>query len=92
MIPFRGGYYQLRRDTSLVFETNLYPVPDLEVPFLGVYVSPSIDGTFYIGPKAVPALGRENYHGLKGVEPLMALKYVGNLAKKAMADKKYVGI
>ena len=88
MLPFRGGYYQLKSGTSLVFKTNLYPVPDLEVPFLGVHVSPSVDGTVYIGPTATPALGRENYHGLKGAEPLIALKFMANLAKQAMADKK----
>jgi (S)-2-hydroxyglutarate dehydrogenase len=63
-------------------------VPDLEVPFLGVHISPSVDGTVYIGPTATPALGRENYQGLKGAEPSMALKFLGNLTRQAVVDRK----
>ena len=46
MLPFRGGYYQLKPNAPLAFRTNLYPVPDLEVPFLGVHISPSVMGLF----------------------------------------------
>ena len=88
MLPFRGGYYQLKLDAPLAFRTNLYPVPDLEVPFLGVHISPSVDGAVYIGPTATPALGRENYQGIKGVEPFMTLKFLGSLARQAVIDRK----
>jgi len=88
MLPFRGGYYQLKPNVPLAFRTNLYPVPDLEVPFLGVHVSPSVDGAVFIGPTATPALGRENYQGFKGAEPFMALKFLGNLTRQAVVDRK----
>jgi len=88
MLPFRGGYYQLKHGAPFSFKTNLYPVPDLEVPFLGVHASPSIDGTVYFGPTATPALGRENYSGLKGVEPLMALGFFGTILRQVVRDKK----
>jgi (S)-2-hydroxyglutarate dehydrogenase len=88
MLPFRGGYYQLKPNAPLAFRTNLYPVPDLEVPFLGVHISPSVDGTVYIGPTATPALGRENYQGLKGAEPFVAFKFLGSLARQAVVDRK----
>lgn len=39
MLPFRGGYCQLKSEAPLVFRTNLYPVPDFEVLFLGVNVT-----------------------------------------------------
>jgi len=86
MLPFRGGYYQLKSGVPLQFKTNLYPVPDLEVPFLGVHVTPSIDCTTYLGPTATPALGRENYQGLKGAEPLMALGFLSNMSRLVIAD------
>ena len=88
MLPFRGGYYQLKRGIPLQFSANLYPVPDLEVPFLGVHVTPSIDGITYLGPTATPALGRENYQGLKGMEPSMVLGFLGNMTRQVVADKK----
>ena len=88
MLPFKGSYWQLREDTPFEFNTNLYPVPDLDVPFLGVHVTPSIDGVTYLGPTATPALGRENYSGLQGAEPLMMLKFMQHMATQIMIDKK----
>jgi len=43
---------------------NIYPVPDLRNPFLGVHFSRKVDGHVYIGPTAIPAFGRENYEML----------------------------
>jgi L-2-hydroxyglutarate oxidase LhgO len=39
------------------------------VPFLGVHTTTATDGTVYLGPTAIPALGRENYRGLSGIVP-----------------------
>ena len=63
------------------FKTNLYPVPDLNVPFLGVHVTPSLEGTIYLGPTAVPALGRENYKGIENFEPLSTVEFFAEMAK-----------
>jgi L-2-hydroxyglutarate oxidase LhgO len=82
LLPFKGLYWQLHPQAPFHFTTNLYPVPDLNVPFLGVHVTPSPDGTVSLGPTAIPAWGRENYRGLEGIEPLMALEFLGDLANQ----------
>ena len=88
MLPFKGSYWQLKNNAPFKFTTNLYPVPDLEVPFLGVHVTPSIDGTIYLGPTAVPALGRENYQGIKGANPLLILNFFRHMMTQVVVDKK----
>jgi (S)-2-hydroxyglutarate dehydrogenase len=88
MLPFKGSYWQLKKNTSFKFNTNLYPVPDLEVPFLGAHVTPSIDGITYLGPTATPALGRENYKGIKGLEPFMVMNFFRHMATQVRIDKK----
>jgi L-2-hydroxyglutarate oxidase len=45
---------------------NVYPVPDIRNPFLGVHFTRSAAGDVYVGPTAIPAFGRENYRGLQG--------------------------
>ncbi|WP_115120285.1 L-2-hydroxyglutarate oxidase [Synechococcus sp. UW105] len=82
LLPFKGIYWQLHPRAPFNFRTNLYPVPDLHVPFLGVHVTPSPDGTVSLGPTAIPALGRENYRGFEGIEPLMAIQFMGDLASQ----------
>jgi L-2-hydroxyglutarate oxidase LhgO len=88
MLPFKGSYWQLKKNTPFKFNTNLYPVPDLEVPFLGAHVTPSIDGITYLGPTATPALGRENYKGLKGLEPFMAIDFLRHMAVQVITNEK----
>jgi L-2-hydroxyglutarate oxidase LhgO len=88
MLPFKGNYWQLKKDAPFKFNTNLYPVPDLEVPFLGVHATPSVDGVTYLGPTATLAMGRENYTGLQGVEPLTTLGFLRHMATQVVIDKK----
>jgi L-2-hydroxyglutarate oxidase LhgO len=47
---------------------NVYPVPDPRMPFLGVHFTKSVTGDIYVGPTATPALGRENYGLLRGLD------------------------
>ena len=61
IIPFRGEYYQLPHDRSDVVRRLIYPVPDPELPFLGVHLSPTIDGRVTVGPNAVLGFSRERY-------------------------------
>jgi len=68
LIPFKGIYRKLRRGASFPLNGNIYPVPDLRNPFLGVHFSRSVHGEVYLGPTAIPALGRENYGLLSGAE------------------------
>ena len=65
LLPFKGIYWQLHPKAPFHFDTNLYPVPDLNVPFLGVHITPSPDGTVSLGPTAIPAWGRENYRAVE---------------------------
>jgi len=61
-VPFKGLYWEV--DTPIIStRTNLYPTPDLNLPFLGVHLTPSATNPdkFYIGPTATLAFGRENY-------------------------------
>ena len=60
IIPFKGIYWQLSKNCPFDIKLNLYPVPDLNVPFLGVHFTPNAnDDSVFIGPTAIPALGRE---------------------------------
>ena len=61
LIPFKGIYRKLRAGASFPVNGNIYPVPDIRNPFLGVHFSRSVHGDVYLGPTAIPALGRENY-------------------------------
>jgi len=88
MLPFKGSYWQLKKDAPFKFNTNLYPVPDLEVPFLGVHVTPSVDGVTYLGPTATLAMGRENYRGFQGVEPLMTLNFLRHMTLQVITNKR----
>ena len=67
ILPFRGSYYQLSEKSGIRVNSLIYPVPDLRVPFLGVHFTRTIDDHVYIGPTATPALGREHYNGIRGV-------------------------
>jgi L-2-hydroxyglutarate oxidase LhgO len=64
MLPFKGLYlYAENPAWSLC--TNVYPVPDLRNPFLGVHFTVTAEGRTKIGPTAMPALWREQYQGIE---------------------------
>jgi L-2-hydroxyglutarate oxidase LhgO len=64
ILPFKGLYcYSDEPAGSL--RTNIYPVPDLRNPFLGVHFTVTADGHVKIGPTAIPAFWREQYAGLE---------------------------
>lgn len=67
-IPFKGIYYKLTPDQTGQVNGNIYPVPNLKNPFLGVHFSRNIRGDIYVGPTAIPAFGRENYGLLRGID------------------------
>lgn len=62
ILPFKG-LYLYSGEPAGSFRTNIYPVPDLRNPFLGVHFTVRADGHIKIGPTAIPALWRENYGG-----------------------------
>lgn len=61
ILPFRGEYYQLSPAAASRVEHLIYPVPDPAFPFLGVHLTPTIDGRVEAGPNAVLAFAREGY-------------------------------
>lgn len=60
ILPFKGLYLYSDEPPN-AFRTNIYPVPDLRNPFLGVHFTVKADGHVKIGPTAIPALWREQY-------------------------------
>lgn len=68
LIPFKGIYHKMRKGASYPLNGNIYPVPDVRNPFLGVHFSRSVHGDLYLGPTAIPALGRENYGLFTGTD------------------------
>ncbi len=82
ILPFRGHFYRLRPESKLKVRGNIYPVPDLRNPFLGVHFTRRPDGDVTIGPSALPLLGREQYRGLAGAtiqDSLTMLLYLSRL-------------
>ncbi|MBO8143853.1 MAG: L-2-hydroxyglutarate oxidase [Thermodesulfobacterium sp.] len=65
LIPFKGIYLEYK-GSKLNIKRNIYPVPNLKNPFLGVHFTIKVDGTIKIGPTATPCFWRENYKGLSG--------------------------
>ena len=61
IIPFRGEYLRLTPSAATRVKRMIYPVPDPRYPFLGVHLTPRVDGTADLGPNAVLALAREGY-------------------------------
>src|SRR5437868_2490175 len=62
ILPFKGLYLYSDEPPGSI-RTNIYPVPDLRNPFLGVHFTITADGKAKIGPTAIPAFWRENYEG-----------------------------
>lgn len=69
IIPFKGIYLKYTGNTPPL-RTNIYPVPNLNNPFLGVHFTITVDGVTKIGPTAIPAFWRENYDGVEGINAL----------------------
>ena len=66
--PLQGGLPAAPQGCPLHGELNIYPVPDIRNPFLGVHFTRSVHGDVYLGPTAIPAFGRENYGVLAGID------------------------
>ena len=60
ILPFKGLYLYSDEPAEAI-RTNIYPVPNLKNPFLGVHFTVTVDGKIKIGPTAIPAFWREQY-------------------------------
>lgn len=61
IVPFRGEYHELVPERRFLVNNLVYPVPDPELPFLGVHLTRDVHGGVHAGPNAVLALSREGY-------------------------------
>lgn len=61
IIPYRGEYYQLPAKHNNIVNHLIYPIPDPDLPFLGVHLTRMIDGSVTVGPNAVQGFKREGY-------------------------------
>ncbi len=68
IIPFKGIYWKLKKNLPYTVNGNIYPVPDIRNPFLGIHFTRNVHGDVYLGPTAIPAFGRENYGILAGID------------------------
>jgi len=76
IVPFRGEYYRLAPRHSRLVSALIYPVPDPDLPFLGVHLTRTMAGAVTVGPNAVLGLAREGYR--KGS---VDLRDVGDLVR-----------
>ncbi|HKQ35274.1 MAG TPA: L-2-hydroxyglutarate oxidase [Nitrospiraceae bacterium] len=81
ILPFRGQFYRLRPDSKVQVRGNIYPVPDLRNPFLGVHFTRRPEGEVTVGPSALPLLGREQYRGMAGANASDGLAMVSYLLR-----------
>jgi len=53
IVPFRGQYLRLRPEARGLVRGLIYPVPDPDLPFLGVHLTKHISGDVLLGPSAM---------------------------------------
>jgi L-2-hydroxyglutarate oxidase len=61
IVPFRGRYLRLTAQRRDLVRGLIYPVPDPSLPFLGVHLTPRIDGEVLLGPSALLVGARDGY-------------------------------
>lgn len=79
ILPFRGEYYELKPEKEYLVKNLIYPVPNVNFPFLGVHFTRMIKGGIEAGPNAVLAYRREGYTNKQynGGELWETLRYSG---------------
>ena len=79
IVPFRGAYLRLAADQPQVVRGMVYPVPDPELPFLGVHVTKHIDGHVMLGPTAMLVGARDAYNAraIRSQDLLSTLSWPG---------------
>jgi len=61
ILPFRGEFYDVAPERAGLVRRLIYPIPDPDLPFLGVHLTPTVEGGLTVGPNAVLGLAREKY-------------------------------
>lgn len=89
IVPFRGEYYRLGPDKNDIVQALIYPIPDPELPFLGVHLTKMIGRYVTVGPNAVLAFAREGYtFGDVNVNDLMEMARFPGFRKVIKANLK----
>jgi L-2-hydroxyglutarate oxidase len=88
LLPFKGIYYKLKSDRAYLVKSNIYPVPNIKQPFLGVHLTRVVSGEIYVGPTAMPALGRENYGFFKGAHLGESLRIGLQISKMYLSNQQ----
>ncbi len=61
IVPFRGAYLRLRPERAGLVRSNIYPVPDPDLPFLGMHLTRNPAGEVLLGPTALFVGARDAY-------------------------------
>jgi (S)-2-hydroxyglutarate dehydrogenase len=61
IVPFRGAYLRLRPERRGLVRASIYPVPDPELPFLGMHLTRDLAGEVHLGPSALIVGARDAY-------------------------------
>jgi 2-hydroxyglutarate dehydrogenase len=61
IVPFRGAYLRLRPGREDLVRSNIYPVPDPDLPFLGMHLTRNPAGEVLLGPTALFVGARDAY-------------------------------
>lgn len=87
LVPFKGIYWKLSAAANDRVKANIYPVPDVSLPFLGIHLTRVISGDVYIGPTAIPAFGRENYGKFQGLNASEGLEVSLQLSRMYLRNE-----
>ncbi len=81
IVPFRGEYLSFKPEFEHMVNHLVYPVPDVNYPFLGVHFTRMVSGEREVGPNAVLAFKREGYTNkdFNFKDTVESLTYVGFL-------------
>lgn len=77
LLPFKGLYYKVKPEKNYLVHSNIYPVPNPLLPFLGVHLTRVVTNDIYVGPTVIPALGHENYSLFNNIN----IKELGTILK-----------
>ncbi|WP_417857455.1 L-2-hydroxyglutarate oxidase [Xanthomarina gelatinilytica] len=61
IIGFRGDYYNVVKSGKSKVKSLIYPVPNIDLPFLGVHLTKMYDSSVEAGPNAVLSFKKEGY-------------------------------
>lgn len=87
-LPFKGKYWRVNfNNTKHMPKTLLYPIPNLEYPFLGIHTVYDKKGNFYLGPSNTPVFGRESYNFLHKFNFLEFLNLTFKFFKKIVFNE-----